>query len=263
MSRIHALLARRHSDAIYVPECKMGQAGTRTLDAWVLLPTWSPLTSIGYEIKVSRSDWTRDQKFMEYRPVCHLLMIAAEPGVVKLSELPEGVGLLEAAGKGDGSRLMMRVKPARVEPDHRALSNLMAHVLMWRSRVQHRNDRTETREDRAARWQRWLDDKVVWREIGYHTGRKMRDQIDNANAAKSDAERRAASLEEAVIVLRELGVTELAGASSVRYQIERVMRDQSPEAIKTVDAAIAALSRFKGSIERAMSSPGSGLSENL
>jgi hypothetical protein len=55
-------LAQRHKDDVFVPECKNGPTQTgshRRLDAWVMLKTWSPVTMIGYEIKVSRSDCRR------------------------------------------------------------------------------------------------------------------------------------------------------------------------------------------------------------
>ena len=94
-AEITRLLEDRHVKDIFVPQCKMGSAGSKTLDGWALLPTWSPLTTIGYEIKVSRSDWTHDQKHEQYRAVCHLFFVVAPKGVVRIGELAAGVGLLE------------------------------------------------------------------------------------------------------------------------------------------------------------------------
>jgi hypothetical protein len=88
-----AMLETRHSNDVFVPECKDGPTQTRShlrLDAWVLLKTWSPITTIGYEIKVDRGDWRRDDKLHQYMPLCHLLYVVALKGVVPADELPAG-----------------------------------------------------------------------------------------------------------------------------------------------------------------------------
>jgi hypothetical protein len=55
-NRIHGLLRVKHSEDLYIPECKNGptqSVGRRALgimDAWVLVRTWSPMTAIGNNI---------------------------------------------------------------------------------------------------------------------------------------------------------------------------------------------------------------------
>jgi len=64
------LLASKHAGDVLVDECKNGQSWGRNLlkmDAWVLRRTWSPLTTIGYEIKVSRQDFEADQKWTDIK----------------------------------------------------------------------------------------------------------------------------------------------------------------------------------------------------
>src|SRR5688500_2367282 len=110
------MLASRHLDAVFVAECKDGPTQTRShlrLDAWVLAKTWSPITTIGYEIKVDRADWRRDDKLHNYMPLCHLLYVVAPKGVVPIEELPQGVGLLEPVGQA--GRLQARRRAARRE----------------------------------------------------------------------------------------------------------------------------------------------------
>lgn len=62
------LLRKRHEKDLLVSECKTGSTwisnGCRRLDAWVLKRTWSPVTMIGYEVKVSRSDFVNDMKWL-------------------------------------------------------------------------------------------------------------------------------------------------------------------------------------------------------
>ena len=101
------------------------------MDGWALLRTWSPTTTIGYEIKVSRSDWLRDQKVGEYQKRVNLMYVVAPKGIVQAGELPVGCGLLEVPEVG--RRLLTRVKAVRHEPADDRL--LLFYVLMCRSRV--------------------------------------------------------------------------------------------------------------------------------
>jgi hypothetical protein len=57
------LLSEKHSEDVFVPECKNGSTWLSThlrLDAWVMNRSWTKLKFTGYEIKVSRQDFLRD-----------------------------------------------------------------------------------------------------------------------------------------------------------------------------------------------------------
>ncbi len=60
----------------------------------------------GMEIKISRSDWLRELKKPEkaeaFVPYCDRWWVVANPGVVKVEELPPTWGLLVPSGKGLG-----------------------------------------------------------------------------------------------------------------------------------------------------------------
>lgn len=212
------LLRARHVKDIFVPECKMGAGGSRTLDGWALLPTWSPLTAIGYEIKVSRSDWLQDQKFEEYRSACHLFFVVALRGVVQIGELPPGVGLLEPIGQGTGCRLVMRAKATRGTPDDARLVRLMAHVLMWRK--DQRDYGAQTREQRAAFWKSWVAEREDFHVVGRSVRGRMRQILDEAIQAKQTAESRARRLEDVDAVLTELGIRPGWDRWSTRRSVE-------------------------------------------
>jgi hypothetical protein len=90
---------------------------TRTLD-FVAVDTWASgkLATHGVEIKVSRPDWLRELKdphksepFLAW--TTHFWLAAADAGVAREDELPEGWGLLVVRG----SRLVARVTPPRRE----------------------------------------------------------------------------------------------------------------------------------------------------
>ena len=179
-------LAARHADATFVGECAMGsrQNGCRRLDAWVLLKTWSPPTTIGYEVKVSRGDFLGDRKWQEYLPVCHELYFACPPKLIQPEELPQDVGLLWTAGE---TRLITKRRAVRREPDPVALCRLMTYVLMSRTRVV--ADMFEAqRPTKREFWRRWLAEVREDRAMGYEVSQRVRRRLNEAEAKARRAE---------------------------------------------------------------------------
>ena len=83
MSTILDKLKAKHTDDVFVAECKNGPTHTashRRLDAWVMKKSWSPITMLGYEIKQSRSDFLQDNKWQAYLPCCHQLYFVCPKG---------------------------------------------------------------------------------------------------------------------------------------------------------------------------------------
>lgn len=132
---IMSLLKAKHSNDVVVPECKNGETwGARDLlklDAWVLRRTYSPLTIIGYEIKISRSDFEKDQKWTGYLELCHQFYFVCPAGLIRATDLPARVGIMWASK----NRLHTKRKAERVEPDIEKLSHLLIYVLMARSQI--------------------------------------------------------------------------------------------------------------------------------
>jgi hypothetical protein len=187
----------RHVKDLVIPECKNGPTQTgshRRFDAWVLVRTWSPITMIGYEIKVSRSDWRRDEKLADYQGLCHLLYIVAPKGVVPLDELPAGVGLLEAVG--EGTRLVTRRKASRHEITLPA--ELLVYILMARVRVGTERQAGQTedyqREARRAALKQWVEEKAERRRLAWVVSKKIQQQFDAQELAIREADERIADL---------------------------------------------------------------------
>jgi len=92
------LLASKHAADVFVPECKTGPTwfnnNLRKLDAWVLRRSWTNFGSIGYEIKVSRSDFLADTKWPEYMDFCHEFYFVCPWGLIVPDDIAdERVGL--------------------------------------------------------------------------------------------------------------------------------------------------------------------------
>jgi hypothetical protein len=133
---ITALLAQRHVKDVFVPECKNGETwGVRDLliiDAWVLVRSYSPLTTIGYEIKCSRQDFEQDQKWVGYLDLCHLFNFVCPAGLIRSTDIPDRVGLIWVSQSG---HLHWKKRPQRVEPNIEKLNRLLTYVVMARSQI--------------------------------------------------------------------------------------------------------------------------------
>lgn len=201
-SDLIAALERRHINDVFVAECKNGPSQTashRRLDGWALLKTWSPITAIGYEAKVSRSDWLRDEKVASYLPLCHLLYIVAPKGVVKLEELPEHVGLLEPVG--DGTRLVAKRKAARREVE--LPTNLLVYILMCRTKIT--RETTWTTESRMTAMRTWLADKSERQDLGHQVSEKIRKVFKDQQRRQDTLDEHCRQLEGVKRRIEELG----------------------------------------------------------
>lgn len=134
--RIANLLAERHLKDVFVTECKNGETwGARDLlklDAWVLQRTYSPLTTIGYEIKTSRHDFENDQKWTGYIDLSHLFYFVCPAGLIRAIDLPQQIGLIWVS---QTEKLHIKRKAERVTPNPEKLNRLLIYVLMARSKI--------------------------------------------------------------------------------------------------------------------------------
>jgi hypothetical protein len=85
------LLKTKHSEDIFVPECKDGPSGSSfaMIDAWAMPRSWSHPAVTAYEIKISRSDFVRDNKWQKYLACCNLFYFVAPTGIIDPNELPK------------------------------------------------------------------------------------------------------------------------------------------------------------------------------
>lgn len=95
--QITQALKERHNKRgdYFASQVKMGSFGSKILDAIAIPVTWSPVTIIGYEIKVSRADFMHDQKHPHYMSTCHLFYFVVPKGIIQKDEVPETVGIME------------------------------------------------------------------------------------------------------------------------------------------------------------------------
>lgn len=98
-------------------------------DVWALTVKWHYRVII-YECKKTRSDFladVRSGKYKKYLDHCHVLYFAAERGLIKPDEVPEGVGLYTRGPRG-GWRIAKRV----YRPTKYRISERQALAVMFR-----------------------------------------------------------------------------------------------------------------------------------
>lgn len=192
---LDAIQRGRHSNDLFFTHVKDGASYGRTADGGLLVldavafrKSWAKPLVTGYEVKCTRSDWLRDDKWVNYRQLCHQFYLAAPKGVVESAELPEGVGLIHYYPQSGSIRMAVkaRLQEAQLDP------MLMFYVLMTRTEPDRHPMFSSEREFLRA----WVEDKQ---------DRKMLGQLVRSKAARETVrlERRVEELERDLRYLRE------------------------------------------------------------
>ncbi|MFH2116745.1 MAG: hypothetical protein ABII85_01735 [Bacillota bacterium] len=146
----------------FASQVKMGSAGNKILDAIAIPITWSPITIIGYEIKVSRADFMNDQKYPHYMSTCNLFYFVVPKGLIEKDEVPLTVGIIEY----NNGNLRQIKKPLyrKVEIN----TDMLLHCIFYQV---HQYNRPKTRQE-------YLDDvkaKVESKNYGNKISEKIKE----------------------------------------------------------------------------------------
>lgn len=250
------LLAARHSNDVFVAECKDGPTwggGAMRLDAFAMRRSWANPCTFGYEVKVARSDWLNDTKWHLYRDLVNEFSVVAPAGVIKPEEVPAGVGYLQVASTG--TMLVRKIKATRQETDPAAQNMLLQYVLQSRCTID------APREPRTVdEWRAWLARKEEARDIGHQVAAALRDRYmrDVALVRRQikEAEDGAEEARQMMAAARALGVdfdrhrgryvpADQAAAENAAMVLLAVVRNQIPGHIRErMRADIATLTRL-------------------
>lgn len=242
------LLEARHSDDIFVEECKNGPTHTAShsrLDAWAMAKSWVRPAIFGYEVKVSRGDFLQDNKWPSYLPMCNHLFFVCPTGLIKPEELPAEVGLLWASKTG-GKLYTKKKAPRREIPFP---EDVVRYVLMSRVRV--------TREyvpitDKRQFWTDWMAEQQVdaafGRGVSSAISRRIREEIEKVRAENEGLAAQNARYADIRKLLESLGIDPEARYRASTYEVERKLNEARKVLPPDLLRSIAAL---KGALERA------------
>ena len=152
---IVSLLSVRHSEDVFVSECKDGPSqgsGHLRMDAWAMRKSWNNPTTYGYEVKISRSDFVGDDKWNLYLPLCSDFYFVCPSGLIQPGELGPEAGLIYVSATG--TKLFLKKKAQR--RDVKIPEDLFRYVLMCRAKITREYDRPVARDQ----WKDWLKEKI-------------------------------------------------------------------------------------------------------
>jgi len=231
-SVITTLLANKHSEDVFVPQCKTGRSGIycHIMDAWAMKRSWTSRCCTGYEIKVSRGDFLDDYKWFSYLPFCNCLYWVCPSGLIDPSEVAESTGLMWVSKTG--TRLYTKKKAP-----HRDVvidNDIFYYILMWRARVTREN----AGQDATQYWRQWLDNKRDDQALGYEVSRKIQQLYsDNVTKVKTENRRLAReikALRDVQKMLKKLGV-EPRGYNCVDRVKQALCDVYSPEILEALE----------------------------
>lgn len=227
--QVCSLLSAKHGEDLFVPECKTGSTwygNPVRLDAWAMNRSWANMTFSGYEIKVSRSDFLKDDKWPLYLGYVHLFYFVCPWGMIQPEETPEGTGLMWVTS--GGRRVITKRKAPRRKMELADALPLLLYVLMSRTSIRaarwidHIDQEGDGREQSLLYWRDWLAKKEESRELGHRVSEVIRARVTKADddlcLAKKLMER-ANSIDE---ILEPFG---LSVASLDQWNRERAIQD--------------------------------------
>lgn len=165
--------------AYFFTECKTCSTyfpdpqGLLIFDGLAITKSYTKPLIVGYEIKVSRSDFLSDNKWHLYLQYCNEFYFVVPRGLIKKEELPDGVGLLYY--DHDKQAISRAVKKAQYREIDEPVG-LYKYIIF--SRLD--EDRIPFYEDRAEYAKDYLEDKAIKHIIGGKLGTRMAMDLQDA-----------------------------------------------------------------------------------
>lgn len=188
--QIKAALANKHIDDFFLTEVKDGPTHYGShfrLDALAFKKSWANPAIIGYEIKVSRSDFQRDDKWPAYLALCNQFSFVCPKGLIETDELPQEVGLIYY--NPDKGTLYTKRKAM-----HRMIDepiDMYKYIMM--SKMD--SDRHPFFSSKREYFEALVEDKANRRHLGYHVSSKLNQIINDYENQIRELQRRVDRLE--------------------------------------------------------------------
>ncbi len=163
-------------DDVFLTEVKNGQSYVPQgqlliLDALAIRKSWAKPCFTGYEVKVSRSDFMRDQKWPGYMQYCHEFYFACPKGLIKLDELPKDVGLIYYNPEKDSISTKRKALYRPIE--------ISQEMLMYIIMSKFDSDRHPFFSSQRELLEAWVKDKENMTELGHIVGTKMAQRLSD------------------------------------------------------------------------------------
>lgn len=202
------LLLNKHSSDkwISVPECKIGSTWFKTncqrFDMWTMAKSYANPRFIGYEIKVNRQDFLRDDKWIGYLDYCREFYFVAPPGIIDKTEVPEQAGLLVSS---KNAKVLYTKKKAPVR-DIEIPVSIFHYILMSRSVICNEYNHQSSK---LERWRKFLKTKDEHKKLGCEVASKINrlvsKQVGKIEKENRDLKNENYNLQKAKEIIERLG----------------------------------------------------------
>ncbi len=142
-------------------------------DFLAIKKTWSPVCVSIVEVKVSRSDFTHDDKWAQYLPSCNRFYWACPTGMIKPDEIDPRCGLIYFNYKNSTTRAVKAAIYRDQPPD----SNVLLYLLLWR------NDPANRADIRKEIKQEMEEDQALGKRYASFVSKKLQSVQDKLEAA--------------------------------------------------------------------------------
>lgn len=212
---IKKALSKKHSRDFFLTEVKNGPTHIAApgelliLDALAIKRSWTQPRITGYEIKVSRQDFNKDEKWPGYLKYCHYFNFVCPRGLIQPEELPDEVGLIWYNQEKDS----LYTRRKAVFRDIEISADLLWYIIICRLESGRHPFFSSVREY----FQAWVEDRAETRELGYRVGTKLVRELKKAIKEKEVAERKLKRYESDVRELEQIReIAQTAGISRWR-----------------------------------------------
>lgn len=162
-------LSKKHAEDVFFAGVKSGATHTNPelliMDAIAIKKSWASPCISTYEVKVSRSDFLRDNKWQGYLPLCHRFYFACPTGLIQPDELPEEVGLVWYNPDTGALTTKRKAVHRLIEPP----APMYYYLIM--SRLE--NDRHPFHNPRQEFFKAWVQDREDGKRLGYQVANKL------------------------------------------------------------------------------------------
>lgn len=177
-TEIKMALAKYHPKDFFISECKTdstyftGPQGLLIFDGLAVTRSYTGPCITGYEIKISRSDFQRDNKYHLYLQYCNEFYFVVPAGLLKKDEIPNDMGLIFYYP--ETGKLVKKKKSLYRQIEEPV--GIYKYIIY--SRLE--QDRIPFYEDRADYAKAYLEDRKNKKEIGRRLGSKMAQELADA-----------------------------------------------------------------------------------
>jgi hypothetical protein len=241
---------KHRGDAFFV-QVKNGPTqignGLLILDAIAIKKSWTKPLITGYEIKVDRGDFVRDEKWVHYLQYCHKFYFVCPKDLIRLDELPPEVGLMYC----NPETLALSTKRVAPMRTIELPTEMLYYIIMSKLEP----DRHPFFSSRREFFEALIQDKVERKELGYKADIKIVDYIRELKRKAEDAERAAQRFERRAKetdyleeMIRKAGIN--INRWNWQEELEKAIKSRMPLGIeRDVQNAIQILQGILGSIK--------------